>query len=59
MGTSDKTICQVGCLMSSITMGLNAGYTPGTMNKWLTENNGYDNGDDLIWGALLPHGLMF
>jgi hypothetical protein len=51
----DKTICQVGCLMSSTSMAL-AGTeipilttpteldsTPKTLNIWLKNNNGYDN----------------
>ena len=57
MGTNNKTICAVGCLMSSVSMAM-AGYnipimndngenmvtTPGTLNWWLQQNNGYENG---------------
>ena len=60
-----KTICQVGCLMSSTSMGL-AGTdikiptdcdegsgellvsNPGTFNKWLQDNSGYDDDNDFI-----------
>jgi hypothetical protein len=55
-----KTICQVGCLMSSTSMGL-AGTdiqipaggglvdaNPGTLNKWLQNNGGYDEDNDFI-----------
>ncbi len=54
MGT--KTICDVGCLMSSTAMGLAGSnipiykdpYTasdPKTLNVWLRENGGYSNND--------------
>eukprot|EP00042_Codosiga_hollandica_P033425 m.222825 g.222825 ORF g.222825 m.222825 type:complete len:360 (+) comp54184_c0_seq1:109-1188(+) len=51
-----QTICQVGCLMSSISMSL-GGYNitisgqtsnPGTLNTWLRNNHGYTSGNDLI-----------
>ncbi len=51
-----KTICQVGCLMSSTAMGL-AGTDiaingtpsdPGVLNTWLKANGGYDGSNDLI-----------
>ena len=57
-----KTICQVGCLMSSTAMGLagtqiqipvkNLTYhldsTPKSLNEWLKNNDGYDGSNDLI-----------
>ena len=52
-----KTICQVGCLMSSVSMALNGTgipintttpSDPGTLNAWLRANGGYDNSNDLI-----------
>jgi len=51
----NHTICEVGCLMSSISMALNgfnisvdgAAATPATLNTWLIHNQGYDAGDDL------------
>ena len=52
-----KTICDVGCLMSSTAMGL-AGTNipirahlqsnPKTLNEWLKLNDGYDDSNDLI-----------
>eukprot|EP01039_Chlorochromonas_danica_P010649 gene10649-11808_t len=55
-----KTICQVGCLMSSTAMGLagtniliqNISSTPQTFNQWLKENDGYDGSNDLIEGQV-------
>ena len=54
-----KTICDVGCLMSSTAMGLNGtgipiypspyeASNPKTFNVWLQENDGYDDSNDLI-----------
>lgn len=58
-----KTICQVGCLMSSTAMGLagtqipiiqsiktkfHINSTPKSLNEWLKNNNGYDGSNDLI-----------
>lgn len=58
-----KTICQVGCLMSSTAMGLaganipitwdpKTDSTPKTLNQWLKENDGYDGSNDLIETAV-------
>jgi hypothetical protein len=55
----NKTICAVGCLMSSTSMGI-AGVkinidgnpsNPGTLNSWLKANDGYQN-NNLIEGAV-------
>eukprot|EP01037_Dinobryon_pediforme_P023611 gene23611-25108_t len=56
-----KTICQVGCLMSSTAMGLfgadipiwdgvnsDIPSTPKSLNEWLKNNDGYDGSNDLI-----------
>lgn len=56
-----KTICQVGCLMSSTSMGLagtliaiptedgdSVDANPGSLNTWLKQNGGYDDSDDFI-----------
>jgi hypothetical protein len=52
----DETVCQVGCLMSSISMSLAGAQIdlpngehvdPGTLNTWLRNNGGYDTSDDL------------
>jgi len=53
----NKTICQVGCLMSSTSMGLagsgiktiqGQAANPGSLNRWLQTHNGYIDGDDMI-----------
>ncbi len=46
---SSKTICAVGCLMTSVSMALNdrgvkingQEANPGTLNAWLKSNGGY------------------
>jgi hypothetical protein len=53
-----KTICQIGCAMTSLSMiladnGIQAGgsvVNPGSLNTWLKSNGGY-SGNLLIWGA--------
>lgn len=50
-----KTICQVGCLMSSVSMALHGHNitiegkesNPDTLNHWLRLHQGYDGGNDL------------
>ena len=63
---STKTICQVGCLMSSVSMTL-AGHgkkvdgktaTPGTLNAWLKKHGGYQ-GNLFVWGAVSKFGLKY
>ena len=58
---NSKTICAVGCLMSSISMMLaghqiavpgSGGANPGTLNAWLRANKGYDGRDDLEEDAI-------
>jgi len=61
IGESSTTICAVGCAMSSVAMALasrGAHYNPGTLNKWLIGHNGYEDGDDLVWGSVTPIGVM-
>jgi hypothetical protein len=58
LNNGPKTICQVGCAMTSLAMILaNQGVqlskalaNPGTLNTWLKTNNGY-SGQSLIWSA--------
>ncbi len=62
MGTSSKTICQIGCLMSSASMalaGTGKSYNPGTLNKWLTSNGGYASGNLFVWASINKLGLSF
>lgn len=61
-----KTICQVGCLMSSTSMALagsnipilhsdmrsDVDSNPRTLNQWLRNNDGYDGSNDLIEAAV-------
>mmetsp|Transcript_20040 Transcript_20040/g.23235 ORF Transcript_20040/g.23235 Transcript_20040/m.23235 type:complete len:207 (-) Transcript_20040:37-657(-) len=63
---STKTICQVGCLMSSVSMILKsrgksvAGATanPDTLNSWLKTHGGY-SGNLFVWGSVAPLGLKY
>ena len=65
----DKTVCEVGCLMSSVSMALRgraivvdgAGADPGTLNAWLRANGGYDGSNDLIESVvprIAPDGVV-
>ncbi len=55
MGSSGKTIKQIGCAMTSTTMALNktAGksFTPKDMNNYLNKNGGYTSGGAIYWGT--------
>ena len=63
---ADKTICQVGCLMSSVSMALHSrgksidgkASNPGTLNAWLKTHGGY-SGNLFVWGSVSPLGLRF
>ena len=63
---SSKTICQVGCLMSSVSMALAGnGYkvggqtaTPATLNSWLRSHHGY-SGNLFVWGAVKSLHLCY
>lgn len=62
IGTSSKTICQVGCLMSSAAMalaGTGHSYNPGTLNTWLTSHGGYVSGDLFVWTSINSLGLTY
>ena len=64
MGTD--TLRMVGCLVSSVAMLLHSrgiqinkeAATPGTLNAWLKENNGY-KGDLFIWASVDKLGIKF
>jgi hypothetical protein len=55
-GTSNKTLGQTGCTISLLAMILvHAGYvneTPATVNKKLTDNGGYAQGNLIVWTAV-------
>jgi hypothetical protein len=67
LGHGPNTICQAGCLMSSVT-AMMAGEgvlinetepNPGLTNKWLIENGGYVDGDLFLWASIQPLGGNF
>lgn len=62
LGTSTKTICQAGCLMSSAAMALSGtghSYNPKTLNDWLKGNGGYVSGNLFVWASINKLGLTF
>lgn len=62
LGTSSKTICQAGCLMSSAAMslaGTGHSYNPDSLNKWLNANGGYVSGNLFVWASINKLGLTF
>lgn len=68
LGTSGgKTICQAGCLMSSVSMVLNdchktingGAADPKSLNSWLKVNGGYASGNLFVWGAVSKFGLTY
>jgi hypothetical protein len=67
LGFGPDTLCQAGCLMTSITSAV-AGYNisingsvplPPDMNTWLQNNNGFVSGDLFVWNAIEPLGFTF
>ena len=61
-----KTICQAGCLMSSMAMYMSpkvkiggATITPGNLNAWLKVNGGYASGNLFVWGSVGKLGLSY
>jgi len=62
LGTSSNTICSAGCLMSSVAMAMTAtvkNFTPANLNKWLTQNRGYESGDLFVWESVNTFGITF
>jgi hypothetical protein len=62
LGTSTTTICQAGCLMSSVAMalaGCGHSYNPSTLNTWLKGHGGYVSGDEFVWGSVKPLGFAY
>lgn len=55
MGTTRSTIGNYGCLISCVASGLTdagKGYTPETLNAWLTLNKGYINGNYFVYTSI-------
>lgn len=62
IGTSSNTICKSGDSLTSLCMalvGINRNFNPSTLNNWLKQHNCYVNGDQIIWGCVLPEILRF
>lgn len=62
IGTSSKTICQVGCLISSVSMALTGqghSYNPSTLNQYLKTHGGYVSGDEYVWASINHIGLVY
>uniref|UniRef100_A0A7S3JKB5 Peptidase C39-like domain-containing protein n=1 Tax=Euplotes harpa TaxID=151035 RepID=A0A7S3JKB5_9SPIT len=63
---SDKTLCQVGCLISSVSMFLNsrgksingASANPSTLLSWLKSHGGL-SGNLFVWGSVGSLGATF
>ena len=63
---SSKTVCQVGCLMSSVASGIASlgktidgqTATPGSLHNFLKANGGYQ-GNLFVWGAVSRFGLSY
>lgn len=55
LGTSNWTLRQGGCAVTSAAMALSAKgvwVQPSTLNKWLIKNKGFANGYNLVWGKV-------
>ena len=61
VGLSFDIMCDKGNLPTTMAMILSPDYDPGTMNKWLTSNYGYQMppGYTFIWDSVKPLGLNF
>jgi hypothetical protein len=67
VGTSKRTMCQSGCLVTSIAMALNdngktinrKAVDPQTLNKWLKNNGGFVSGNTFVWGSVGKLGMSF
>jgi len=66
LGTSSATLCSAGCAMTSVTMALYKYNTrlyndityPPALNKWLTLNGGYANGNLIVWDSVRRLGTI-
>ena len=53
-----KTICQAGCLVSSVAMAIGS-QTPGSLNDWLKGHGGFASGNLFVWTAVSAFGLRY
>ncbi len=61
LGFGKQTLCQSGCLVSSIAMALKSigkNYDPDSLNTWLKLNKGFSV-DAVIWNSVTSLGLVF
>lgn len=58
-----KTICRDGSLLTCVSMGLkgagNKISTPGTLDLWLREHNGWTDVDHYVWHSIDNIGMSF
>ncbi len=69
VGKSERTMCQIGGGVASIAMILEdcdenlygIDVNPGSLNRWLKENNGYTTGGEINWKAtdVLSNGVLY
>jgi len=60
IGSCSKTICQVGCAMSSVAMMLKGkGGNPGAFNSYLQKHGGYAGGCNIVWSAANNFGVKY
>ncbi|TNV84640.1 hypothetical protein FGO68_gene14701 [Halteria grandinella] len=69
--SGDRTVCQSGCLVSSVAMALNdcsimlpvneeeLAANPGTLNSWLKVNNGFEDGFGFNWTSIDTLGFVW
>lgn len=67
----NRSVCQSGCLISSISMVLNqykiklnvsdemVAANPGTINSWMKNNEGFEDGYGFKWNCTVPLGLVW
>ncbi|KAL4426791.1 hypothetical protein ABPG74_006588 [Tetrahymena malaccensis] len=66
LGPGPKTICRIGCLISSVSMALNSygvqidgqEANPSTLNQWLSQNGGYSS-QLFVWGSVSSFGFSY
>ncbi|EAR82369.3 peptidase C39 family protein (macronuclear) [Tetrahymena thermophila SB210] len=66
LGPGPKTICKIGCLVSSVSMALYSygiqlngqDSNPGTLNSWLQQNGGF-SAQLFVWGSVSKLGFDF
>ena len=69
--SENRTVCQSGCLISSVAMALNdcnvmlpvneenLAANPGSLNSWLKANNGFEDIWGFRWASIDPLGFVW